>query len=141
MLFGEYEHQVDAKFRIRIPSRFKNFIGNDYVFMRGSNKCISVYPAKVFEARYGQFANVSVFDAEGQKALAEVFSYCFPACEDGQGRVVIPEKLRNYAGIDKDVVSIGLGDHIDMYSKDERENIRSSQSYSDIVSVLQGKIG
>ena len=55
--------------------------------------------------------------------------------------MVIPEKLRNYAGIDKDVVSIGLGDHIDMYSKDERENIRSSQSYSDIVSVLQGKIG
>ncbi len=141
MLFGEYEHQVDAKNRIRIPSRFKTFIGNDYVFMKGSNKCISVYPLKVFEERYGKFASVSVFDAEGQKALAEIFSSCFSAQEDGQGRVVIPEKLRTYAGIDKDVVSIGLGDHIDMYSYEERNNIRSDKSYGDIVSVLQGKIG
>lgn len=141
VLFGEYEHQVDAKNRIRIPSRFKSFIGQDYVFMRGSNKCISIYPQKVFEERYGKFASVSVFDAEGQKALAEVFSYCFPATEDGQGRVVIPEKLRLYAGIDKDVVSIGLGDHVDMYSSKERENIRSEKSYGDIVSVLQGKLG
>ncbi len=141
MLFGEYEHQVDAKNRIRIPSRFKTFIGNDYVFMKGSNKCISIYPLKVFEERYGKYASVSVFDAEGQKALAEIFSSCFSAQEDGQGRVVIPEKLRTYAGIDKDVVSIGLGDHIDMYSSSERESIRSDKSYGDIVSVLQGKIG
>ena len=140
MLFGEYDHQVDAKNRIRIPSRFKNSIGQDYVFMKGANKCISIYPLSVFEERYGKFASVSVFDAEGQRALAEVFSYCFPSCEDGQGRVVIPEKLRAYANIDKDVVSIGMGDHIDMYSLEERNNIRTEKSYGEIVSVLQGKL-
>ncbi len=141
MLFGEYEHQVDAKNRIRIPSRFKTAIGKDYVFMKGVNKCISIYPSKVFEARYGQFTNVSVFDAEGQRALTEIYSNCFQGQEDGQGRVVIPEKLRAYAGIDKDVVSIGLGDHVDLYSAEERNNIRTEKSYGDIVSVLQGKLG
>lgn len=141
LLFGEYDHQVDAKNRIRIPSRFKSVIGQDYVFMKGSNKCISIYPEKVFEERYGKFAGVSVFDAEGQRALAEVFASCFPSNEDGQGRVVIPEKLRAYAGIDKDVVSIGVGDHIDLYSKEERDKLNSSKSYGDIVSVLQGKLG
>ena len=141
MLFGEYDHQVDAKNRIRIPSKFKSVVGNDYVFVKGTNKCISIYPFKVFEARYGQYANVSVFDAEGQLALTEVLSSCFPSSEDGQGRVVIPEKLRIYAGIEKDVVSIGMGDHIDMYSLEERNNIRSNKTYGEIVSVLQGKLG
>ena len=54
--------------------------------------------------------------------------------------MVIPEKLRIYAGIDKDVVSIGMGDHVDMYSKEEREAMRNGKSYSEIISVLQGKI-
>ena len=140
MLFGEYDHQVDAKNRIRIPSRFKAEIGNAYVFMKGSSKCISIYPANVFEQRYGKYANVSVFDQEGQEALVEVFSSCYNGVEDGQGRVVIPEKLRKYAEIDKDVVSIGMGDHIDMFSLSEREKIKSKKSYSEIIKVLQGKL-
>ncbi len=140
MLFGEYDHQVDAKNRIRIPARFKATIGNNYVFVRGSTKCISIYSEEVFNARYGKFTNVSVFDVEGQRALMEVLSSCYQGCEDGQGRVVIPEKLRIYAGIDKDVVSIGMGDHVDMYSKEEREAMRTGKPYSEIISVLQGKI-
>ena len=140
MLFGEYDHQVDAKNRIRIPARFKSTIVNNYVFVRGSTKCISIYPEEVFNNRYGKFTNVSVFDVEGQRALMEVLSSCYQACEDGQGRVVIPEKLRIYAGIDKDVVSIGMGDHVDMYSKEEREAMRTGKPYSEIISVLQGKI-
>ena len=141
MLFGEYEHQVDAKNRIRIPMRFKSEIGENYVFMKGSNKCISIYPVSVFEARYGRFTEVSVFDAEGQRGIAEVFASCFTGVEDGQGRVVVPEKLRKYAQIEKDVVSIGMGDHIDMYDAKERENIRSGKSYGEIVSMLKGKLG
>ena len=70
-----------------------------------------------------------------------MFSSCYPSSEDGQGRVVIPEKLRIYAGIDKEVVSIGMGDHIDLYALEERNNIRSEKSYGDIISVLQGKLG
>ncbi len=140
MLFGEYDHQVDAKFRIRIPARFKTEIGNNYVFVKGPTKCVSIYPQEVFNARYGKFINVSVFDVEGQKALAEVLSSCFPACEDGQGRVVVPEKLRNYAELGKDVVSIGMGDHVDMYSKEEREALCNGKTYGEIISVLQGKI-
>lgn len=140
MLFGEYDHQIDAKNRIRIPSRFKQEIGEEYVFMKGVNKCVSVYPKSVFESRYGNFANVSLFDLEAQQALLEVFSSCFNAQEDGQGRVVLPEKLREYANLQKDVVSIGVGDHVDIYDKEEREKMRQGKSYSEIVSTLIGKI-
>ena len=140
LLFGEYDHQVDAKYRIRIPSRFKSEIGNNYIFMKGPSNCISVYPISVFEKRFGKFLDVSVFDSEGQKALAEVFASCFPGVEDGQGRVVIPEKLRVYAGIKKDVVSIGLGDHVDIYSSEEREKMKEGANYLELLSVLKGKI-
>ena len=141
MLFGEYEHQVDAKNRIRIPSRFKNSIGQNYVFVKGPNKCISIFPESVFNERYGKFSNVSIFDAEGQKALMEVYSSVYTAQEDGQGRVVIPEKLRNYAEIDKEVVSIGMGDHVDLFSLDIRNSYREEKTYSEAISVLNGKLG
>lgn len=141
MLFGEYEHQVDAKNRIRIPSRFKNSIGQNYVFVKGPNKCISIFPESVFNERYGKFSNVSIFDAEGQKALMEVYSSVYTAQEDGQGRVVIPEKLRNYAEIDREVVSIGMGDHVDLFSLDIRNSYREEKTYSEAISVLNGKLG
>ena len=76
---------------------------------------------------------------KGKKRWQKFLQTVFPACEDGQGRVVLPEKLREYAGIDKDVVSIGMGDHVDIYSKAEREKLKSENAYGKIMDILKGK--
>lgn len=140
MLFGEYDHQVDAKNRIRIPSKLKAELGSDYVFMKGSAKCISVYPASKIDELVNQFSNISIFDSEAQKSFAEFMSSFYPGDEDGQGRVVIPEKLREYAGIEKEVVTIGMVNHIDIYSKDERERLKKEKSYSERISLLKDRL-
>ena len=141
MLFGEYDHQVDAKNRIRIPSKLKAELGNGYVFMKGASKCISVYPASKVDELVGQFSNISVFDSEAQESFAEFMSSFYPGDEDGQGRVVLPEKLREYAGIEKDVVTIGMVNHIDIYSKTERDRLKTEKSYSERIKILKDRLG
>lgn len=141
MLFGEYDHQVDAKNRIRIPSKLKAELGNGYVFMKGASKCISVYPASKVDELVGQFSNISVFDSEAQESFAEFMSSFYPGDEDGQGRVVLPEKLREYAGIEKDVVTIGMVNHIDIYSKAERDRLKKEKSYSERIKILKDRLG
>ena len=64
----------------------------------------------------------------------------FPGDEDGQGRVVIPKSLREYAGIDKDVVSVGMVNRIDIYSKAERERIRGNKTHGERLAFLKGSI-
>lgn len=140
MLFGEYDHQVDAKNRIRIPSKFKQELKNGYYFVMGNAKCISIYPAENMEKFVKQFDGISDLDVEAQEELANIFGSVFPGDEDGQGRVVIPKSLREYAGIDKDVVSVGMVNRIDIYSKIERERIRGNKTHGERLAFLKGSI-
>ena len=64
----------------------------------------------------------------------------YPGDEDGQGRVVIPEKLREYAGIDKEVVTIGMVNHIDIYAKEERERLKKEKTYQERISILKDRL-
>lgn len=140
MFFGEYDHQVDAKNRIRIPSKFKSELSNGYYFVKGTTKCISIYPTANMEQFVNQFSGVNILDTEGQEALTEIFGNVFPGDEDGQGRVVLPKALREYAGIEKDVVAVGMVNRIDIYAKEERERIRNEKSYNERLSALRGSI-
>jgi MraZ protein len=141
MLFGEYDHQVDAKNRIRIPSKLKAELSGGYVFMKGAAKCISVYPANKIDELISNFSALSTFDKEAQESFAEFMSSFYPGDEDGQGRVVLPEKLREYAGIDKEVVTIGMVNHIDIYAKEERERLKKEKTYSERIKILKDKLG
>lgn len=140
MLFGEYDHQVDSKNRIRIPSKLKSELGSEYVFVKGAAKCISIYPADKATELVSQFSQISPFDKVAQESFSEFMASFHPGDEDVQGRVVIPEKLRIYAGIEKEVVTIGMVNHIDVYAKEERERIKNEMSYEDRIAILKDKL-
>ena len=139
MFFGEYEHQVDAKNRIRIPAKLKQELGNDYVFMRGTTKCISIYSKKAFDEQFGSIKDISIFDKDSLESLTEVLSLVFTASEDGQGRVVLPEKLKKFAGIEKEIAFVGMLNHIDIYAKDEREKMRNAKTYEERIDFLRNR--
>ena len=140
MLFGEYDHQVDSKNRIRIPSKLKSELGSEYVFVKGAAKCISIYPADKATELVSQFSQISPFDKVAQESFSEFMASFHPGDEDVQGRVVIPEKLRIYAGIEKEVVTIGMVNHIDVYAKEERERIKNEMTYEDRIAILKDKL-
>jgi len=140
MFFGEYEHQLDDKNRIRIPSKLKLSLGKEYFFMKGTTKSISVYPISKLEEYVSKFKNISSLDKEAQESLSMVLGSIKVAEEDGQGRVNLPDTLRAYAEINKDIVSVGMIDHIDIYSKEERTRLENEKNYTDRLALLKEKV-
>ncbi len=114
---GIYEHQLDDKNRLRIPAKFKSGLGESYSFARGMNGCIYVFPDTVLEETLEELSEERL--GESSKASLLFFSSIFPAEEDGQGRVVLPARLRAMAGIKKDVVTIGRGKRLEIWSTEK----------------------
>ena len=129
-LTGEYAHQMDTKNRIRIPNKLKGDEKGLY-FSKGTNNCLFVYYEEGFKELIQQVEEKSkMCDEDGQKAL-RVFAKSFTYVEgDAQGRMILPQKLKEFAKIDKDLVICGAGSRIeiwaievyDKYFEDEDEN-------------------
>jgi len=136
MFSGEQAHQLDAKNRIRIPVRFKAELGDRYVFCKSAARCINVMPQSTFEKMAQEFSKISMFDVEGQEALTEFMSSFYQAEEDSQGRVILPQALREYAGIEKDIITVGVYDKLEIWSADIREKKRKEKTFGEYMSVL-----
>lgn len=124
MLFrGIYEHQIDDKNRLRIPAKFKkgmdSYPEKTYSFVRGMNGCIYVFPDSVLDETLEELSEERLSDAS--RASLVFFSSVFAAEEDGQGRVTLPSRLKEAAGIKKDIVTIGRGKRLEIWAA-ERYN-------------------
>ncbi|MBD5585105.1 MAG: cell division/cell wall cluster transcriptional repressor MraZ [Clostridia bacterium] len=117
-LTGEYAHQMDTKNRIRIPNKLKGDEKGLY-FSKGTNNCLFVY----YEAGFKELVqkleeSVKISDTNKQKSL-RVFAKSFTYVEgDSQGRMILPQKLKEYAKIDKDLVICGAGARIEIWAKE-----------------------
>lgn len=122
LFFGIYEHQLDDKNRLRIPAKFKKALTGErgektYSFARGIDGCIYVFPDEVLNEKLEELAEENLGDST--KGSLMFFSSIFSAEEDGQGRVVLPAKLRQMAGIKKDVVTIGRGKRLEIWAAEK----------------------
>jgi MraZ protein len=140
MLTGEYRHQLDAKNRIRIPSKLKKELGDEYYFAKGAGGCISVFPKATVDAQFEKLKEIKLSDLEQQKSLRSFAKSFVAGEEDNQGRVVLNPELRKFAKINKDIVICGAVTRIEIWSKevydeyfaDEEENFDELFSKLDI---------
>lgn len=119
MFKGVFEHQLDDKNRLRIPSKFKKELTGEhgektYSFFRGLNNCICVMADDELDETLSSLADEGV--SEASKASALFFGSIFSAEEDAQGRVVLPAMLKRMAGINKNVVTLGRGKRLEIWS-------------------------
>ena len=119
MFKGVFEHQLDDKNRLRIPSKFKKELTGEhgektYSFFRGLNNCICVMADDELDETLSSLADEGV--SEASKASALFFGSIFSAEEDAQGRVVLPTMLKRMAGINKNVVTLGRGKRLEIWS-------------------------
>lgn len=120
MLTGEYNHQLDAKNRIRIPAKLKKELGDEYYFTKGTNGCIAVLPKSIVDKKLQLLIEtVKDGDADKQKGLRMYAKSFVAAEEDNQGRVVIKPKLKEFANIKKDVVVCGAITRVEIWAKEE----------------------
>ena len=109
---GEYTHSLDVKGRLSIPSRLRDELGNIFYVTLSMDKCLSAYSAESWKEFTDKVNSMSYKDQRRMRPL-----YAFAAkCElDSQGRVLIPQNLRDYAGLTKSVTVVGCNNHAEFW--------------------------
>ena len=117
-LTGEYNHQLDAKNRIRVPFKLKKELGEKYYFAKGTDGCIFIFPEEIAKEVFSKLEEIKMSDAEKRRGMRSFMKSFVLADEDSQGRVVLPASLREFAKIKKDVVFCGAGNKAELWAKE-----------------------
>lgn len=115
---GEYKHSIDAKGRLAMPAKLRDELGERFTVTKGLDGCLAVYPEKEWEALEDRIRGLG----NGEKARRVkryYFANAYDAQLDAQGRILIPVGLREFAGLQKDVVVIGQLDHAEIWNSEK----------------------
>ena len=119
MFMGEYNHTIDAKGRLSIPPKFRELLGTEFVLTRGLDGCLFIYPVDEWKA-FEQKLRALPLTNKNARTFSRFFVAGAAMCElDRQGRVLVPQTLREFAGLEKDVVLTGNLDRIEVWSKEK----------------------
>lgn len=119
MFMGEYNHTVDTKGRLIIPSKFREALGDKFVITKGLDGCLFAYDNagwSVFEEKLG---NMPISRKDTRMFVRHFLAGAAEVEVDKQGRVLVPAKLREYAELVKDVVLVGAAGHIEIWSQEK----------------------
>ena len=132
MFMGEYNHTIDAKGRLIIPAKFREALGEEFVLTKGLDGCLSIYPTDEWVAFENKLKALPLTD-KNARSFQRFFVAGATACElDKQGRILVPGTLREFAGLDKEVVLTGNLTRIEVWSK---EKWAENSDYDDMDSI------
>ena len=109
MFLGHYYHTVDEKNRVVIPSSFREEITGKVYLTQGMEKCIFLYPEELWNKLYQKISTLSLTRKETREFSRFFLANAIYLDLDGQGRIVLPDYLKNYAEINRQVVWVGVG--------------------------------
>lgn len=122
MFYGEHDHTIDRKGRLIIPSRFRQVLKDHYgdrcVVTRGLDRCLFLFPEDEWRTQESKFRALSFTKQEARRFNRFYFSGAVELNFDRQGRVLIPQYLKEYAGIKRDVVLVGVSNRIEIWDKE-----------------------
>ncbi|MFL5656833.1 MAG: division/cell wall cluster transcriptional repressor MraZ [Ktedonobacteraceae bacterium] len=116
MFLGEYEHNIDAKGRLAIPAKFRAQMDKGAVISKGMGTCLSVYTMQRWDEKSSELASGRTSD-ELRDFERRIYPSASEVDLDGQGRIVIPAKLRAYAGLGNEVTVAGVRDHFEIWDR------------------------
>ncbi len=119
--FGAYQHRIDAKGRVALPAVFRDGFGDErvcYIAAEASQQCLTVYPADEFKLMVGRLQEAKRAGRFTQRQLTNFMAAVSQSSIDSQGRINLPDHLRDFASIDKDATLIGAANHIAVFPAD-----------------------
>lgn len=117
MFIGEFRHSIDDKGRLAIPAKFRSSL-KKAVVTRGLDACLFLYSLAEWKQLAEKLANLPISQSNSRAFARLMLAGAMDVDVDSQGRVVIPEYLRNYAGLGKNVVIAGLYNRVEIWSED-----------------------
>ena len=139
MFFGEFEYRIDEKGRVPIPPRFRGELRDGVVLTPGIERCINAYPLSEWKKVSTTLTTGSITPGKMRKLHRAVFATAFRLNMDGQGRIALPIPLRDYAGIDDEVVIAGVNTYLELWNKEqwEVEKAASQEQAGQIIETLE----
>lgn len=141
MFIGEYQHGLDPKNRIIVPAKLREGLGNTFVITKGLDGCLYAYPLNEWNILEEKLKTLPLTNKDARAFVRFFFS---GACEvelDKQGRGLIPQNLKEYAGIEKDIVSIGVLSRVEIWSKEKWSEYNESNIDFDSIAEKMNDLG
>lgn len=134
MFIGEFNHSIDTKGRINIPSKFREKLGEIFYITKGLDECLFVFPEDEWRVFENKLKTLPLTNKEARAFVRLFFAGATDVTFDKQGRITIPQTLREHAKILKDATVIGVGTRLEIWSQDnwEKYNNPDNLSYDDI---------
>ncbi len=138
MFTGEYQHTIDGKGRLIMPAKFREVLGDSFVINKGLDGCLFVYPMKEWKILEDKLKQLP-FTNKDARAFARFFFSGAVDCEaDKQGRILLSSNLREYAEICKEVIIIGVGTRIEIWSREKWNgySLETEKSYEELAEKM-----
>ncbi|MCH6470640.1 division/cell wall cluster transcriptional repressor MraZ [Sinomonas terrae] len=133
MLLGTYSPRLDEKGRLILPAKYRDELADGLVLTRGQERCLYVFSQKEFERIHEQMREAPISSRQSRDYLRVFLSGASDEVPDKQGRVTIPQNLRKYAGLDRDLAVIGVGSRAEIWDAQAWEDYLAEKeaSFSD----------
>lgn len=142
MFIGEYEHTLDTKGRIIIPSKFRETLGDNFVMTKGLDSCLFVYSKSEWLVLEDKLKTLPLTNKDARAFIRFFFSGASECDIDKQGRVTIPSNLRKHSKLEKDIVVIGVSTRMEIWSKQEWDTYNEDENLSyDSIAEKMAELG
>lgn len=137
MFMSEYNHTIDMKGRLIVPSKFRDQLGDEFVVTKGMDGCLFVYANEDWNAFEQKLTSLPLINKEARKFARFFLAGAAQVEVDKQGRILLPSNLRDFAGLEKDVVLVGVGSRIEIWSRENWENMDADSNMDDIAATME----
>ncbi len=134
MLSGEYQHNMDAKGRVTIPSKFREDLGDKFYVCKGLDGCLFVLSTGQWDRFVEKLSALPMAQAKGVQRY--FFSGAAEVEPDKQGRILLPQNLRTHAGLEKDVTVIGTGERAEIWDSAKWMQYNEEQTEESIADTM-----
>ena len=142
MFIGEYSHNLDDKGRLAVPKKFRADLLKGAVVTRGLDNCLFLYTKKEWTKLAEKLANLPFAQANTRAFSRLMLAGAMDVDIDKQGRIILPEYLRNYAGVKKEVVVAGLYSRLEIWDTEKwNEYKKRTEAESNVIAEQMGELG
>lgn len=142
MFIGEYTHNLDQKGRIAVPVRFRALLGEGAIVTRGLDGCLFVFTEREWEILAQKLMSLPLVQANSRAFVRLMMAGAMKVSLDSQGRILLPDYLRQYGGLQKEAVITGLYNRIEIWDKKKWQQYKEkTEANSDEIAEKLGELG
>ena len=136
---GEYAHTIDSKSRLIMPAKFRDGLGDKFVMTKGLDNCLFVYPMDEWKVLEEKLKRLPITKADARAFVRFFFSGATECEFDKQGRILIPQNLREHAGLEKETVITGVASRLEIWSSEnwKKYSLEAEMDYENIAEKLE----